>query len=104
MVNNGRWKGGSAVWEAKGGAWNHAAKGGVWEGRQGKGHPGKGGTYWFDGVTPQVGLQDGGGTWQAVSTSKLFLLEDKPPGLELQNSFGALGETDSEEEIPFGVF
>ena len=54
------------------------------------------------------GLQDGGGTWQAVSpnawTSKLFLLEDEPPGLELQNSFGALGETDWEEEIPFASF
>ena len=53
---------------------------------------------------PQGGSQDGGGTWQAVSsnpwTSKLFLLEDKPPGLELKNSFGALVETDLEEEIP----
>ena len=32
QFNNAHWKGGSAVWEAKGGAWNHAAKGGVWEG------------------------------------------------------------------------
>ena len=59
-------------------------------------------------MSPQGGLQDGGGTWQAVSlnawTSKLFLPEDKPPGLELQNSFGALGETDSEEEIPLASF
>ena len=31
-------------------------------------------------------------------------MEDKPPGLELQNSFGAFGETDSEQEIPFGAF
>ena len=52
----------------------------------------------------QGGSQDGGGTWQAVSsnpwTSKLFSLEDEPPGLELKNSFGALVETDLEEEIP----
>ena len=41
MVNSSRTdigKAGSAFWEAKGGAWNHAAKGGVWEGRQGEGH------------------------------------------------------------------
>ena len=31
-------------------------------------------------------------------------MEDKPPGLELQNSFGALGETDSEQEIPLASF
>ena len=30
----------------------------------------------------------------------LFLMEDKPHGWELQNSFDALGETDSEQEIP----
>ena len=29
---------------------------------------------------------------------------DKPPGLELQNSFGALGETDLEQEIPWASF
>ena len=93
QINNGHWKGTSTVWEAKGGAWNHAAKGGVWGGGQGIGHPGKGGAYWFDGVSPQGGSQDGG-AWQAVSsnpwTSKLFLLDDKPPRLELLNSFGAL--------------
>ena len=31
-------------------------------------------------------------------------MEDKPPGLELQNSFGALGETDSEQETPLASF
>ena len=31
-------------------------------------------------------------------------MEDKPPGLELQNSVGALGETYSEEEIPLASF
>ena len=31
-------------------------------------------------------------------------MEDKPLGLELQNSFGALGETDSEQEIPLASF
>ena len=44
------------------------------------------------------------GAWQTVSlnswTPKLFLMEDKPLGLELQRSFGALGETGSEQEIP----
>ena len=52
-------------------------------------------------------MQDGG-VWETVSsnswTPKLFLMEDKPPGLELQNSFGALGETDSEQEIPLASF
>ena len=103
-INNGHWKGGSPVWESNGGAWNHDAKGGVWRGGQGKGHPGKGGgTYWFDGNSLQGGSQDGG-AWQTVSsnswTPKLFLMEDIPPGLGLQNSLGALGETDSEQDIP----
>ena len=89
--------------ESKGGAWNQVAKRCVWGGGQGKGHPGKGGTYWFDGVSPQGGSQDGG-AWRTVSsntwTPKLFLMEDNPPGLVLQNSLGALGEIDSEQEIP----
>ena len=34
-------------------------------------------------------------------TPKLFFLEDKPLGLKLQNIFGAFGETDSEQEIPW---
>ena len=38
--------------------------------------------YWFDGISPQGGSQDGG-AWQTVSsnswTPKLFLMEDKPP-------------------------
>ena len=71
----------------------------VWGGGQGKGHPGKGGTYWFDGVSPQGGSQDEG-AWQTVSsnswTPKLFLMEDKALGLESQDSSGALGETDSQ--------
>ena len=54
QINNGQWKGGSPVWESKGGAWDHVAKGGVWGGGQGKGHPGKGGTNWFDGVSGRV--------------------------------------------------
>ena len=107
QINNGHWKGGSPVWESKGEAWNHVAKGGVWGGGQRKGHLSKGGTYWFDGVSPQGGSQDGG-AWETVSsnswTPKLFLMEDEPPGLELQNSFGALGETDSEQEIPLASF
>ena len=28
------------------------------------------------------------------------MMGGKPPGFELQNSFGALGETDSEQEFP----
>ena len=48
------------------------------------------------------------GEWQTVSsnswTPKFFLIEDKSLGLELQNSFGALGETDSEQEIPLASF
>ena len=31
-------------------------------------------------------------------------MEDKSPGLELQNNFGAFGETDSEHEIPLASF
>ena len=31
-------------------------------------------------------------------------MEDKPPGLELQSSFGAFGEIDSEQEIPLTSF
>ena len=31
-------------------------------------------------------------------------MEDKPLGLELQNSFGALGETDSAQEITLASF
>ena len=31
-------------------------------------------------------------------------MEDKPPGLELQNRFGALGDSDSEQEIPLASF
>ena len=69
-----------------------------------KGYTGKGGTSWFDGISPQGVWQDGGGAWQAVSsnpwTSTLFLLDDKPPGLKLENSLDALDERDSDEEIP----
>ena len=77
----------------------------VEEGKEG--HPSNGGTYWIDGVSPQGGSQDGG-AWQTVSsnfwTPKLFLMEDEPPGLELQNSFAALGETDSQQERPLASF
>ena len=95
MVNNRRWKGGSAVWEAKGGAWDHAAKGGVWEGRQGKGYLGKGGIGSMECLRRVVCRTEEAHGKQHRHPS---------PGLELQNSFGALGETDSEEEIPLASF
>ena len=54
--------------------------------------------------SPRRVVRRNGGAWQTVSsnswTPKLFLMEDKPPGLGLQNSLGALGETDSEQDIP----
>ena len=86
--------------------WNlePCSKGGVWEGGQGKGHPGKGGTHWLDGVSPQGGLQDGGHGKQYLRTlghPSSSCWKTNKPGLELQNSFGALGETNLEEEIPF---
>ena len=81
VQNNGLWKGGSAGWELKSGA--------AWKGGEGKGCTGEGGTYCLDGVSSQGVSQDGGGAWQAAPsnprTPKLFLMEDKLPGLELRN-------------------
>ena len=99
QFNTGPWRSGSSGWEAKGGA-----KGCAWEGGKGKGYTGKGGAYWFDGVSAQGVDVTGGEVWHAVSsnqwTPKLFLMESAPPGLELKNSFAALDERDSDDPIP----
>ena len=53
--------------------------GGAWEGGQEKGYPGKGGAYWFDGVSAQGVDVTGGEVWHAMSsnqwTPKLFLMK-----------------------------
>ena len=71
---------------------------------KGKGYPGKGGAYWFDGVSAQGVDVTGGEVWHAVSSNqwrpKLFLMESAPPGLELKNSFAALDERGSDDPIP----
>ena len=77
---------------------------GAWEDGKRKMYTGEGGTCSFDGVSPQGVSQDGGKAWQAVSstpwTSDFFSLEEKPLGLKLENSFDALDERDSDQEIP----
>ena len=83
QFNTGPWRSGSSGWEAKEGA-----KGGAWEG----------------GVSAQGVDVTGGEIWHAVSsnqwTPKLFLMESALPGLELNNSFAALDERDSDDPIP----
>ena len=82
QINSGHWKGGSS---SKGGAWNHVAEGGAWRGGQAKGHPGKGGRFWFDGISPGWFA----GRW-SMANSILELLDTqafldwktKPRGLE----------------------
>ena len=72
--------------------------------RRRKKYTGEDGAYGFDGVSAQSADVTGREVWHGVPsnhwTPKLFLMESTLPGLELKNSFAALDERDSDDEIP----
>ena len=98
-------------WTVEGWQYRRGSKARTWEQRSKRRCLGRrkskrvhrqGGRYCFDGVSAQGAAMKRSMAWECPRdqwSPKLFWMESTPQGLELKNSFGALDERDSADEI-----